>query len=140
MHINFETHKTITMIVMKTAYKYRAYPSKEQKAKLDSQMFLAKNLYNLLLEKSKAYYKETGKTLTKCGNVQEMPLNKRTFICEKCGNKEDRDINASMNILERGISARATEGHSGSQACGDDVRPSAMKAVAEEAGTIRVAS
>ncbi|MEM3181478.1 MAG: helix-turn-helix domain-containing protein, partial [Candidatus Micrarchaeaceae archaeon] len=62
MHINFEMHKTTTMIVMKTAYKYRAYPSREQKAKLDSQMFLAKNLYNLLLEKSKAYYKETGKT------------------------------------------------------------------------------
>ncbi|MEM3215942.1 MAG: zinc ribbon domain-containing protein [Candidatus Micrarchaeaceae archaeon] len=72
--------------------------------------------------------------------MQEMPLNKRTFICEKCGNKKDRDINASMNILERGISARATEGHSGSQACGDDVRPSTREAVAEEAGTIRVAS
>ncbi|MEM3181403.1 MAG: zinc ribbon domain-containing protein [Candidatus Micrarchaeaceae archaeon] len=78
-------------------------------------------------------------TCNECGNVQEIPLNKRTFICEKCGNKEDRDINASMNILERGILARATEGHSGSQACGDDVRPSARKAVADEAGTIRVA-
>ncbi|MEM0143509.1 MAG: zinc ribbon domain-containing protein [Candidatus Micrarchaeaceae archaeon] len=30
-----------------------------------------------------------------------MPLNKRIFIYEKCGKKEDRDINASMNILER---------------------------------------
>ena len=49
---------------MKTAYKYRAYPSKEQKEMLNHQMFLAKGLYNLLLEKSKAYYKETGKTLT----------------------------------------------------------------------------
>jgi putative transposase len=54
----------IDMVVMKTAYKYRAYPSKEQKAILNLQMFLAKELYNLLLEKSKAYYKETGKTLT----------------------------------------------------------------------------
>ena len=52
------------MVVMKTAYKYRAYPSKEQKGILNRQMFLAKELYNLLLEKSKAYYKETGKTLT----------------------------------------------------------------------------
>ena len=49
---------------MKTAYKYRAYPSKEQKAILNRQMFLAKEPYNMLLEKSKAYYKETGKTLT----------------------------------------------------------------------------
>ena len=54
----------INMVVMKTAYKYRAYPSKEQKATLNRQMLLAKELYNLLLEKSKAYYRETGKTLT----------------------------------------------------------------------------
>ena len=52
------------MVVMKTAYKYRVYPSKEQKEILNRQMFLAKELYNLLLEKSKAYHKETGKTLT----------------------------------------------------------------------------
>ncbi|MEM0106739.1 MAG: helix-turn-helix domain-containing protein [Candidatus Micrarchaeaceae archaeon] len=38
------------MVAMKTAYKYRAYPSKEQKAKLDRQMFLAKNLYNSFLK------------------------------------------------------------------------------------------
>ena len=49
---------------MKTAYKYRAYPSKEEKETLNRQMFLSKELYNLLLEKSKTYYKETGKTLT----------------------------------------------------------------------------
>ncbi|MEM0147687.1 MAG: helix-turn-helix domain-containing protein [Candidatus Micrarchaeaceae archaeon] len=48
---------------MKTAYKYRAYPPRMQKAKLDRQMLLAKNLYNLILEKSKAYYKEIGKAL-----------------------------------------------------------------------------
>ena len=52
------------MIVMKTAYEYRAYPSKKQKELLNRQMFLAKELYNMLIEKSKAYYKETGKTLT----------------------------------------------------------------------------
>ena len=49
---------------MKIAYKYRAYPSKEQKETLNRQMFLSKELYNLLLEKSKTYYMETGKTLT----------------------------------------------------------------------------
>ena len=58
--------------------------------------------------------------------------------------------NASINILKRALNSassnfdsfavKATEGHSGSQACGDDVRPSARKAVAEEAGTIWVAS
>ena len=64
--------------------------------------------------------------------------------------RKDRDINASINILDRALNfartnfdsktVKATEGHSGSQACGDNVRPSARKAVAEEAGTIWVAS
>ncbi len=52
------------MVAMKTAYKYRAYPSKVQKETLNRQMFIAKEIYNLLIEKSKTYYKETGKTLT----------------------------------------------------------------------------
>ena len=52
------------MVVMKTAYKYRAYPSKEQKETLNRQMYLSKDLYNLLLEKSKEYYKETGGNFT----------------------------------------------------------------------------
>ncbi len=64
--------------------------------------------------------------------------------------RKDRDINASINILDRALNSmssnfdskivKATEGHSGSQACGDNVRPSARKAVVEEAGTIWVAS
>ena len=77
----------------------------------------------------------TSMTCNKCKNVQKISLSQRTFICEECSYTEDRDIHASKNILNR-----ATEGHSGSQACGDDVRPSVREAVAEEAGTIRVAS
>ncbi|MEM3260324.1 MAG: helix-turn-helix domain-containing protein [Candidatus Micrarchaeaceae archaeon] len=46
------------MFVMKTAYKDRAYPSKEQKAKLDRQMFLAKNLYNSFLKNQKRIAKK----------------------------------------------------------------------------------
>ncbi len=92
----------------------------------------------------------TSMTCNECKNVQKMPLNKRTFLCEKCGMSKDRDINASINILERALDSispnfadkvgKATEGHSGSQACGDDVRPSVREAIAEEAGTIWVAS
>jgi putative transposase len=54
----------INMVAMKSAYKFRAYPSKEQQAILNHQMYLSKEIYNLLLEKSKAYYKDTKKTLT----------------------------------------------------------------------------
>lgn len=33
-----------------------------------------------------------------CGHQQKMPLNKRTFECEKCGAIKDRDFNASLNL------------------------------------------
>ena len=80
--------------------------------------------------------KYTTMTCSSCGNIQKVPISQRTFVCEKCGIKKNRNINASINVLNRAT----TEGHSGSQACGDDIRPSARKAVAEEAGTTRVAS
>ncbi len=47
-----------------------------------------------------------------------MPLSKRIYFCEGCGMQEDRDINASINILNR-----ATVGHTGSNVQGDFVRP-----------------
>ena len=53
------------MVVVKKTYKYRAYPSKEQKAILNHQMLLSKQLYNILLEKSQQHFKDTGKTFTK---------------------------------------------------------------------------
>ena len=92
----------------------------------------------------------TTMTCSNCGNVQKISISQRAFVCEKCGMRKDRDINSSVNIRDRALNVqssnfdsyavKATEGHSGSQACGDDVRPSAREAVAEEAGTIRVAS
>ncbi|MDE1824119.1 MAG: transposase [Candidatus Micrarchaeota archaeon] len=72
----------------------------------------------------------TSKTCSGCGNLQEMPLSERIFNCEKCGMSKDRDLNASINILKR-----ATEGHSGSHAFGDNVRPPHMGAVVKERGT-----
>ena len=76
--------------------------------------------------------KNTSSTCSECGNVQDLSLSERTFKCDKCSLKIDRDLNASKNILKR-----ATEGHSGSYASGDNVRPSHMKADVVESGTIR---
>ena len=56
--------RQINMVAMEKAYKFRAYPAKEQQHKINRQMFLAKQLYNMLLEKSKQYFKDTGKTFT----------------------------------------------------------------------------
>lgn len=34
-----------------------------------------------------------------CNHRQKMPLNKRIFRCENCGNETDRDLNASINLV-----------------------------------------
>ena len=41
----------------------------------------------------------TSKTCNKCGNIQDMPLYKREYICNNCGYKEDRDVNSAKNIF-----------------------------------------
>ncbi len=53
-----------------------------------------------------------------CGSLKSMPLSKRVYYCEVCGLNEDRDINASINILKRGRAGRAR-----TDAQGDFVRP-----------------
>ena len=58
--------------------------------------------------------KDTSRTCSNCGNIQDMPLSERTFLCNRCGMHRDRDYNASINILNR-----AREGHSRSHAQGD---------------------
>ena len=59
--------------------------------------------------------RNTSKTCSNCGNIQEMPLSERTYICNRCGMSKDRDINASINILHRAT----TLGQRGSHAQGD---------------------
>ena len=70
--------------------------------------------------------RNTSKTCSKCGIIIEMPLNKREFLCPKCGFACHRDLNASINILKVGTDCAELN------ACG----PSLVKAVVDEAGTI----
>ena len=63
--------------------------------------------------------RNTSKTCSNCGNIQEMPLSERTYNCQRCGMSKDRDINASINILHRAT----TLGQRGSHAQGENVRP-----------------
>jgi putative transposase len=72
--------------------------------------------------------KNTSRTCSRCGNVQDMPLANREFKCLKCGFVCHRDVNASLNI--------DTAGQAEINACGDTVSPSSMKARVVEAGTI----
>lgn len=46
--------------------------------------------------------KNTSKMCSSCGNIQDMPLWKRTYECENCGLVIDRDYNSAKNILKLG--------------------------------------
>ncbi len=73
--------------------------------------------------------RNTTKTCSKCGNIQDIGLSERTYLCQNCGLKIDRDLNASINIL-------TTAGLAESNASGDVVRPQLREAVVVESGTI----
>ncbi|CAG1009544.1 MAG: transposase [Candidatus Methanoperedens sp.] len=51
------------------------------------------------------------KTCSKCGNIQDMPLDKRIYVCEnkKCGNIMDRDYNSSIDMEIEGLKQVGTE-------------------------------
>ncbi len=59
----------------------------------------------------------TSQNCSNCGEKVQKSLSTRTHICNHCGYTEDRDINAAINILQKGLS---TVGHTGSiKAWGD---------------------
>ncbi len=43
------------------------------------------------------------KTCSKCGNIQEIALDERVYVCKKCSNVMDRDYNSSINIENEGL-------------------------------------
>ena len=46
----------------------------------------------------------TSKTCFNCGNInRDLKLSNRVFECSECGYSEHRDINASKNILQKGL-------------------------------------
>jgi len=47
--------------------------------------------------------RNTSKECSVCGNIQDMPLSERMYNCSECGITVDRDVNAAINILKRGI-------------------------------------
>jgi len=49
-------------------------------------------------------FEPSSKTCSECGQIHDMPLDKRTMECD-CGNVMDRDVNAARNILARGLDA-----------------------------------
>lgn len=66
--------------------------------------------------------KNTSKTCSNCGSLQDLLLQARTFECHSCGMIKDRDLNAAQNILNR-----ATVGTTGRNASEDETAVSSMK-------------
>jgi putative transposase len=58
----------------------------------------------------------TSQNCSNCNYKVKKSLSVRTHVCPKCGYTEDRDVNASINILRLGLS---TVGHTGTYAWGD---------------------
>jgi putative transposase len=117
---------------MKTAYKFRAYPSKKQKEILNKQTYLSKEIYNILLEKSKSYYKETKKTLTQY----------RMNVWLTQIKKERPEFDEIYSQVLQNVSKRIADAyklffrHSGNHASRDIARPQLQEAEVNESGTI----
>ncbi|MFH7025212.1 MAG: RNA-guided endonuclease InsQ/TnpB family protein [Heteroscytonema crispum UTEX LB 1556] len=58
----------------------------------------------------------TSQNCSNCGEKVKKSLSTRTYVCPHCGHVQDRDVNASINILKFGLS---TVGHTGTYAWGD---------------------
>ena len=97
---------------MNIAYRFRIYPTEEQKILLGKTFGCCRFLYNQMLDDKIREYEKTKKMIKvdrffpsskkccKCGRVKkELKLSERVYHCV-CGNKMDRDRNAAINIRE----------------------------------------
>ena len=93
------------------AYKFILYPSEyKDKVYENIKVDLNRNLNykckwsNKELVSVSPYY-ASSQICSQCGHKDKSmkDLNKRKYHCSECGNKIDRDINASLNLIYEGI-------------------------------------
>ncbi len=118
---------------MLICYKFRIYPSKTIEARLKEQLELCRWLYNKMLDEINRARKEnrkidwrgtqalitkvnqgrvkprtTSKRCSSCDHtVEDLTLEDRWFTCPSCGWEADKDYNASLNIPDVGLRAKA---------------------------------
>jgi putative transposase len=59
----------------------------------------------------------TSQNCSNCGEIVNKSLSTRTHVCSHCGHVQDRDHNAAINILRKGLN---TVGHTGLKAWGEN--------------------
>ena len=97
---------------MNIAYRFRIYPTEEQKILLGKTFGCCRFLYNQMLDDKIREYEKTKKMIKvdrffpsskkccQCGRIKkELKLSERVYHCV-CGNEMDRDRNAAINIRE----------------------------------------
>ena len=67
----------------------------------------------------------SSKRCSGCGVIKDkLDLSKRTYACDCCGARLDRDLNAARNLAQLATNRlKSTASSAGSNACGKDVRP-----------------
>ena len=66
----------------------------------------------------------SSKTCSNCHyQIEELPLDVRTWTCQRCGTHHDRDGNAAHNIRAEGIRMLSSSGTGEVNASGEEVRP-----------------
>ncbi len=74
----------------------------------------------------------TSQTCSNCGSVRKKSLAERWHECA-CGASMHRDLNAAINILKR-----ATAGHAGSQASGEETSTQKWASILNEGGSLAI--
>lgn len=75
----------------------------------------------------------TSQNCSNCGKKVQKSLSTRTHKCPHCGYEADRDVNAAINILKKGLS---TVGHTESQAWGESTATLVGAILLEQVGSV----
>ena len=113
------------MPIREKAYKFKLCPNKEQKVLINKSVGCARFVYSKFVELLEYKAKWYGRNLVKintffassqlcsnCGykNKEVKDLKIRKWECPECKEVHDRDINASINILNEGLKIKASTG------------------------------
>ena len=89
---------------MQKGVKFRIYPNKNQRGLINQTFGCCRFIYNNIIKVPTMY--PSSQTCSCCGYKNPLVKNLavRKWECPNCHTKHDRDANASVNILNKGLS------------------------------------